>query len=661
MRIYCVLIAVVFGVGGFVLAAPKAEKPAPAVALEKLPVPKDHPRILITAKDLPQWRERIKAQPFADHWAQVESLASQFRSQDPKDAYASYRSLQSRCFMTTQGVEAAALHALISEDKAEAEALSTWLVDFDPAPYEKGLTDNDFMPHGEFIEGFALALDWAWPVLSVQAREKLQALVIKHVGINYNGFIGKKSWEATCDANNHSMAAMGAVGLASLALWHEHPDALKWATLARDKAKAYLAQSFDEDGACFEGTMYGPFGLMRILPFAAALTKYGHEDILAKRLDLIIEQLIAEMTPGCAGMLPLNDTDGNFKAWPSTNFLYAATKYRNPRARWAWETVFNGSTPTSGGHTGTMALLWDDEAPVKAEEPTKLVKLCRGRGLLTVRTGWKDGDFLACFEAGKRVNGTHCQADHGSFLIHAHGKFCAADTGYSNDLKEGSPNQTVGHNGVLIDGKGMCLSGGGEFVEAKITQFEEHKDYVLAVADLTPAYNKKNYNTMALAQRAFVCVRGERPYLVIVDSFNKDGKDHEYTWLMHGGADSQFSLHGRSATHAAGGAALEIFPGMLEESAFELDTMTFPSGNFGDHPALRMRRKARTWAAATVLMPHRGDEAPASFKVDRKGGKLALVLDGAVKDTVIVTQAKDGKLAAIRLEIAAGKYDLRIK
>ena len=48
--------------------------------------------------------------------------------------------------------------------------------------------------------------------------------------------------------------------------------------------KAYLASSFDPDGACYEGTMYGPFGLFRILPFSDCCARFGAGDAMARRL-----------------------------------------------------------------------------------------------------------------------------------------------------------------------------------------------------------------------------------------------------------------------------------------------------------------------------------------------------------------------------------------
>jgi hypothetical protein len=614
-----------------------APKAPPAVPLEKLAIPKDHPRILMTQADLPTLREKITREPWATHWQEViaRSVAGGRRGLDPKDPFNQYGQ-QPRCFMLTETLECSAMHALLSEDKEPAEALSQFLADYDPAPIEKLLTDTDLMPHGEFLEGFATCYDWAFPVISEAARAKLRAVIEKHAGLLYTAFMAKKGWETTCEANNHSMACMGGTGLSGLALWHENPDAPKWAALARDKMKAYFEQSFDLDGAGYEGNLYAPYGSSRILPFEAAISRYGHEDVLAGgKLDAMVDQWIAEIAPGGKQMLPLNDTDGFYARWPGVHFLYDATKFGSGHARWLWE-GFQGHFCGSGGHTAPYALLWDDPE-IKPVAPTQLVRFTRGRGLLTVRTGWGENDFLASFEAGERRNGTHCQADHGHFLIYARGQWLAADTGYDNHIEPNSPNQTIGHNGVLIDGKGMAISGNGGIVEAEMKLTETHKSFVVAQADLSKAYNKGGYNAMKQCTRVFLCMTREieKPgdegpevtYVVIIDFFNRDGAKHDFTFLLHGNAESTFETDKDRAVHKIGGAALDIVPCGLEDDAIKFEVVKFPSGSFGEHPLLKATRSGKSYVALTVLAPRGSEEAPVKVTKTRKGGKLIVSVE----------------------------------
>jgi hypothetical protein len=628
------------------VAAASAQAPPPL----KLTVPKDHPRIGITSADLEKVRANIANEPWKGLWRNVVGQSERVRSTqlDPKSAFGGVGG-QSVRFTMTEGLECVALHALLGKDETAAKMLSAFFEAWDPAPLEKDIADNDFMSSGEFFEGLAVVLDWTWDLLSPAARTKLRAIVERRAKHNYDGFVGKKSWEATTDANNHSMASMGALGLAAVALWGENPDAPAWAGMAHAKMKSYVASSFDADGGCYEGTMYGPFGLFRILPFSDCCARFGAGDAMAGGfLDRVVNQLTNELTPGCDRMLPINDTDGNFGPWGGTLFLYSASHYKNPLARWMWTEVEKRHAG-NGGHTWAFAVLWEDGVE-DARAPEKKVAVTKGRGTLTVRTGWEKSDFLAAFECGKRIPGTHGQSDVGHFLIYAKGRCLAADTGYSNVDKEGTPHQSIGHNLVLVDGKGEVITGGGQVTEGKLVQWEEKKTLVWAQADLTPAFAQKSYNPMAVATRCFVVLTGPDPYVVVADAFVKDAKDHEYAWLLHGNADSKFDCAKDRATHNSGDAALDIVPCLFDKELPAFETKRFPSGNFGEHDMLRATVKGKRWLGLTVLSPRGAADTAAEVKREIKGGKLVVtVTRGSAKDEFTLTGAPNGGIAAIRV------------
>lgn len=623
-----------------------AQTPAPLT----LTVPQGHPRIGITAEDLDRVRRNIHKEPWAGLWKGVLARSAwvQRGQLDPQKAFGGVGGQGVR-FTMTEGLECVALHALVGKDLAAAKALSDFFEAWDPAPLEKDIAETDFMSSGEFFEGLAVVLDWTWDVLSESARANLRAVVKRRAEHNYDGFVGKRSWEATIEANNHSMASMGALGLAAVALWHENPDAPRWGGLVHAKLKAYLATSFDTDGACYEGTMYGPFGLFRILPFSDCCARFGGADAMAGGfLDRVMNQLTNELTPGRNRMLPINDTDGNFLRWGGTLFLYDASHYRNPIARWAWTDLENRRTG-SGGHARALGVLWEDGL-ADGTPPDKLVAMTRGRGTLTVRTGWEKDDFLAAFECGRRVPGTHGQSDVGHFLIYAKGRCLAADTGYSNEAVEGSAHQSVGHNLVLVDGKGEVITGNGQTTEGKLVQWEQKKTVVWAQADLSGAFAQNNYNPMAVAERCFIVLSGADPYVVVADAFVKDAKDHAYTWLLHGNLDSKFDLARDRATHASGEAALDVAFCLLDHGPIALETRAFPSQSFGDHPMLRATFQGNRWLGLTVLAPRRSSETAADVKREIKGGNLVVTVErGGSKDEITLMAAPNGRIGALRV------------
>ena len=104
-------------------------------------------------------------------------------------------------FAMTEGLECVALQALVEKDAAAAKALSDFFEAWDPAPLEKDIAETDFMSSGEFFEGLAVVLDWTWDLLTEKARANLRAIVERRARHNYDGFVGKKSWEASIEAN----------------------------------------------------------------------------------------------------------------------------------------------------------------------------------------------------------------------------------------------------------------------------------------------------------------------------------------------------------------------------------------------------------------------------------------------------------------------------
>ena len=232
----------------------------------------------------------------------------------------------------------------------------------------------------------------------------------------------------------------------------------------------------------------------------------------------------------------------------------------------------------------------------------------------------------------------------------AKGRCLAADTGYSNEAVEGSPHQSVGHNLVLVDGKGEVVTGNGQATAGRLVQWERRKTLVWAQADLANAFAQQNYNPLAVAQRSFIVLTGPDPYVVVADAFVKDVKDHDYTWLLHGNADSSFDLARDRATHICGEGALDVVPCLLDQGAVAFETKRFPSHDFGDHPLLRATFHGRRWVGLTVLAPRKATEPAVDVHREVKGGAFVVtVTRGGTKDELLVTTGPSGGIAALRV------------
>jgi hypothetical protein len=309
------------------------------------------------------------------------------------------------------------------------------------------------------------------------------------------------------------------------------------------------------------------------------------------------------------------------------------------------------------GHTSPFAVLWE-QADTKKEAPTENFRQSGERGLVTARSGWGENDFLVSFEAGKRLNGCHSQGDHGHFLIWAHGGWLAADTGYCNNKEAGFPNQTDGHNGMMIDGKGQFISGGGKFCEAEIVKVIQEDSIYLIRTDLSKAYGKDGYNPLKRAFRTMLVLMppdgaddSYYPYVLLLDDFDKNGKEAEYNWMLHGSKSSLFGLGENGFNHLVDQRALDVHFFFDDKKAVaKLDGIKFKSNNFGEHTRLNAKLTAKKWNSLTVMAPRLREAPKPTLEKKRRGGTLTIsVQRGNVDDEI---EWKTGKQLQIKRNIA---------
>jgi hypothetical protein len=187
--------------------------------------------------------------------------------------------------------------------------------------------------------------------------------------------------------------------------------------------------------------------------------------------------------------------------------------------------------------------------------------------LVTARSSWdKDAAFLYFLP---RMLGGHESPARGTFVFSALGRdWSIYPTGHNN-------KSSLQHSVVVVDGQSAGITWG------KMLEFEDNGQAVFAAADLSEPYGRKpaveaSYNDYRLikgdlpwqslplyqlphwfdsdrpgaprwfspsaatdpdkpepsAFRSIALVRGARPFAVILDDIDIDGKDHDYRWQM---------------------------------------------------------------------------------------------------------------------------------
>ncbi|WP_155922153.1 heparinase II/III domain-containing protein [Bacillus sp. EB01] len=183
-------------------------------------------------------------------------------------------------------------------------------------------------------------------------------------------------------------------------------------------------------------------------------------------------------------------------------------------------------------------------APVEPESfykgrPSKVFPLI---GWAAFRSGWKQGDHFLAFSSSQSAK-DHNHYDQNNFILHAAGEWLITNPGYQ-DYVEGPRREftlgTIGHNSMLVDGRGQIQRGGGN-----LTEWFTSKDFSCVIGEAGDAYDK------GIMQWERKIIHLDRRYFLIVDRAVKKKKDSRLSFLYHTPAAIQAGgkeLHPRDET-----------------------------------------------------------------------------------------------------------------
>ncbi|MBT3379126.1 MAG: hypothetical protein HN742_13255 [Lentisphaerae bacterium] len=397
---------------------------------------------------------------------------------------------------------------------------------------------------GDLMRAFAIGLDWCGDQLTDEERD-----VVEKTGADYIRFLhreagGRKPWWAP--HHNFMGVAMGAAGALSLKLQGRFPEeAPGWTTICADHVETWFGEGFDADGAYYEGALYAHYGLTNAILFAHALKRQGKRDLLQHpHLRQTPKFFAMSMLPG-EGVFDARN-DSGYTDLSDPFMLRLAEEWHDGLARWVWDQAGRSLSP--------LSIIWaNDIAPTPPEEP--LAKHFKGRGLCVLRTGWSEQDVMFSVESGTFREVTHNQGDKGCFTLYGLGRRWAIDSGYGNNQKPQGRDQTVAHNGVLIDGKSQGLSGAGAGTDGQILAYDWDTVQGYVLCDMADAYrqNRKGRKSVPVTRALRHCffVRpqdGVPAYAVTLDDFAVDDQPHTYDWLLHTSGANRIEVNEHGAT-----------------------------------------------------------------------------------------------------------------
>ncbi|UCV05484.1 heparinase II/III family protein [Dechloromonas denitrificans] len=400
--------------------------------------------------------------------------------------------------------------------------------------------------HGELMQArayawyFALAYDFAYPALNAAERE-LARNVVKTCALS-----ALPSALKNVKANPRDGIAFHALGKfigALTIVLGELPEARGWLEPALQTYLATLSPWGGDDGGYANGSSY-------------VLWDTGESlliwDLIERALSLPIYQKawVAQLPRFIAYTLPPGTPAGVFGDGAEVNrkeewarFGKAImSRYSTPLARWYEKQLF-------GEDIARLHVLLSPRQPSgSAPWPEG-----EANSAYFPSVGWAAlHDSLAdrarvsvYFKSSPYGSLNHSHADQNGFLLYAHGKVLAMDSGYYDYYN--SPHwrnwykQTKAHNAITFDaGKGQGLGAdglGSAQLAGKITRFVTTADYDLVTGDAAAAYDGQ----VSLAKRTLVFVRPAT--LVVIDQL-RSATPRQWEWNLHTTAPLQTNAAG---------------------------------------------------------------------------------------------------------------------
>jgi len=253
----------------------------------------------------------------------------------------------------------------------------------------------------------------------------------------------------------------------------------------------------------------------------------------------------------------LTSTGDHYDAFVERIFVLGrqAHETRDPSLAWlattlhsSWEPlgspeldIAKGQQLPASWHT---LLVLDDLKPVhpsKAKVPTQFVD--RTRGLVSFRSAWDDDALYVTLDGGQRSTAAagHQHASGGHFNLSALGEYFAIDCGRYN-------MEQSCHSVVLVNGKSGRSTDGqwhALYQDGVLTGYQPG-----AFVD-TASVDTSHQHDCYWAKRTLGLVKGDAPYVWIVDDLNKNHDWCDYWWQIHSSPENVISYENGGDTNRA--------------------------------------------------------------------------------------------------------------
>ena len=511
----------------------------------EIPV-KEHPSLFFAKEDIPRIREKARSEYFKAHTDDLLKAADVFLKKFPVDK--TFPFSENPNFQTAS--EALVMAYLITGDKKYSRRAIDMVNNFAKTHYQKIPVRSSgkfagWMQRGNSTTFILIPIALTYDTLYDQMTEEERLNIRK--GLAY---FCQVTYNMICTAEygmsfykNYTAGETGALGVACMALKHETDLPVEsWFERALRYTVSWLNVAVKADGMYPEGTSYFVYTAGNQMLFLYALSRKQKIKYFDRtNLKATLKWLNWSVLPWRSEMD--NFSDGGYnsslrnitfmfqKEYPGPGDYLVKQHYGDyPRYYSNPLAVLFGDTPGSfnpGKELGTSALF-------------------KHAGMAAFRSGWGFDDVLMYIYATKYEYSAHCQADKGHFNLYGYGHKWLIDSGYGNDAKwKNSGTPTQAHNLIMIDGKGQgfdpSMRQSGTFADIDRYISDDKISYVRV--DQKDAYDffnrytfekRRIYNPVQKAHRNLIFINKAEtpPYALVYDDIDKDGKSHDYTYLL---------------------------------------------------------------------------------------------------------------------------------
>ena len=512
----------------------------------EIPV-KEHPSLFFSAEDIPGIREKAKSGYFKAYTADLLKNADVMLEKYPGARVFPFRENPNFQMIT----ETLTMAYIISGDKKYSRRAIELVNTFVNAHYQKipVRTSGKFagwMQYGNSMTVTLIPISFVYDTLYDQMTEQEHFNIRKALA-----YFCQVAYDMICTSEyglsfykNYTAGETGALGIACMVLKHETDWPVDtWLDRALRYTISWLNVAVRPDGMFPEGISYFSYTSGNQMLFLYALSreqniKYFDRTNLKATLKWMIWSILpweSEMdnfSDGCYRPTFRNISFMLQNAYPRTgNYLIRQLFGKYPRL---WSNPF---------------ILLFGTSPDKTLDPVKefgYSALFKYSGMAAFRTGWSAQDILMLIYATKYDYASHSQADRGHFNLYGYGHKWLIDSGYGNDGKiANSATPPEAHSLIFIDGKGEAfdptMRASGTFSDIDRYIADDKLGYVRV--DQKDAYDffnryhhcsRRIFNPVKKAFRNVVFVNKAEtpPYSLVYDDIDKDGKPHDYTYLL---------------------------------------------------------------------------------------------------------------------------------